>query len=158
MTLSPFWSRDCNALISRESLQPSSRRQRLWLSTRSVLHCLQPLIWDYLKRHDFDAISISMTTTIIHLRFMKIKKITRKQKLTGQPAATESHIANYSKNMLLPTVVTIISTVTLPSMLPVQPRGNEKITYKVEVKADSPRRTMNEWMFPNSPFRISCSY
>ena len=59
-----------------------------------MLHCLQPLIWDYLKRHDFDLISISMTTTIIHLRLMKIKKITRKQKLIGQPAATKLHTAN----------------------------------------------------------------
>ena len=59
-----FGSRDCNAL-SPESLQPSSKRQRLRLSMRSVLHCLQPLIWDYLKTHDLDAISIRMTTTIM---------------------------------------------------------------------------------------------
>ena len=26
-----------------------------------MLHCLQPLIWDYLKRHDFDTISISIS-------------------------------------------------------------------------------------------------
>lgn len=65
MTLSPFWSRDCNALISPESLQPSSRRQRLWLSTRSVLHCLQPLIWDYLKRHDFDASSTELKPFVV---------------------------------------------------------------------------------------------
>ena len=43
-----FMSRDCNAL-SPESLQPSFRRQRLWLSTRSVSHCLQPLILNSLN-------------------------------------------------------------------------------------------------------------